>query len=244
MTAAQSLFHITAFDAVGSTSDEAKARARDGAPHGTVIRANEQTGGRGRRGNTWSSPKGNLYLSIVLHPDIAASQAGQLSFVAATALADAVALLVPGADVALKWPNDLLLDGKKAAGILLETETKDSRIDWVVLGMGVNIAKAPDYAAKLNDASDGIDPDTLMDAVLAALHNRYARWLVDGFAQIRADWLARAAGLGGRITVRLPDSELEGVFAGLDDDGTLLLEQDGGAQKRIASGEVFCIGGG
>lgn len=244
MTAAQSVFHITAFDTIGSTSDEARMRARDGAPHGTVIRADEQTGGRGRRGNTWTSPKGNLYLSVVLRPGVAAAQAGQLSFVAATALADAVALVAPGADVALKWPNDLLLDGKKAAGILLETETTDNRIDWVVLGMGVNIAQAPEYAAKLNDASGDVDPDTMMDAVLAALQNRYAQWRADGFAQIRADWLSRAAGLGGRITVRLPDSELEGVFAGLEDDGTLLLEQDGGAQRRIASGEVFRIGGG
>ncbi len=139
-------FRLHRFDTVGSTNDEAKALARAGAAPGTLVWATEQTAGRGRRGRAWLSPPGNLYLSLVLRPDGAPSRAAQLGFVAALGLGDALApLLGPALPLSYKWPNDLLVNGKKLAGILLESETSAAGgVDFVVIGIGVNIRSMPD----------------------------------------------------------------------------------------------------
>lgn len=240
---------LIALDSVGSTNDEACIRARDGAADGTVVWAREQTAGRGRRGRAWASPAGNLYTSTTFRPECRAAQAAQLSLVAAVALAEAVAaVLPPDTKVACKWPNDILVDGRKVAGILLESAGNDTAVDWVVIGCGVNVASHPDDTAYpatnlTSVAGAALSLETVLEHYLRHLFNWRERWQADGIAPVRAAWVARAAGLGEAITVRLPDRELHGRFRDLDADGALLLELPDGGQQRITAGDVFFQGG-
>lgn len=238
-------FRLRHYDSVGSTNDEAKTLARGGAPSGTLVWAGQQTAGRGRRGRTWLSPAGNLYLSLVERPEEPPARAAQLGFVAALGLGDALAALAgPAPQLRYKWPNDLLANGKKIAGILLESENaaQDS-VDFVVIGIGVNIAHAPrdvEFPATSLAAEGvaGITPAVLLEGFARHFPGWAQRWRVEGFAPIRAAWLAAASGLGNSIKVRLEHSTLFGRFHGLDDDGALVLDAAEG-RRRIAAGEVF-----
>ena len=137
-------FSLEAFDSIGSTNEEALARARAGAPEGTVIWARQQTGGRGRRGRSWSSPPGNLYCSLLLRPAVPPAQAAQLGFVAAVGMAEALLAVLPAERrLSCKWPNDLLIDGAKIAGILPEAEAAGRNVEALVLGMGINVESHP-----------------------------------------------------------------------------------------------------
>jgi BirA family biotin operon repressor/biotin-[acetyl-CoA-carboxylase] ligase len=247
-------FRLHHYDTIGSTNDEAKALARAGAPDGTLVWAREQTAGRGRRGRSWLSPPGNLYLSLVLRPEGAPARAAQLGFVAALGLGDALAPLVlghtptalggPALQVRYKWPNDLLANGKKLAGILLESENAaKGRVDFVVVGIGVNIVHAPrdvEFPATSLEAEGvvGTTPAVLLEGFLRDFSGWARRWRDEGFAPIRAAWLGAASGLGERVRVRLDRDTLLGRFQGLDDDGALVLDAAEG-RRRIAAGEVF-----
>ena len=214
----------------------------------------EQTAGRGRRGRSWLSPPGNLYLSLVQRPDGAPARAALLGFVAALGLGDALGSLIHGDTLAAlggpalqlryKWPNDLLANGKKLAGILLESETAASdRVDFVVIGIGVNIAHAPrdvEFPATSLAAEGvtGITPAVLLEDFVRHFAGWVRRWRAEGFAPVRAAWLAAASGLGERVRVRLERQTLLGRFQGLDDDGALVLDAAEG-RRRIAAGEVF-----
>jgi BirA family transcriptional regulator, biotin operon repressor / biotin---[acetyl-CoA-carboxylase] ligase len=207
--------------------------------------AREQTEGRGRRGRAWTSPPGNLYLSLVVRPEGPPARAAQLGFVAALALGDAVAALAgPALRLNCKWPNDLLANGKKIAGILLESETATGeRVDFVVIGIGVNLRSFPadaEYPATSLAAEGiaGVAPAALLEGVARRFEFWRRRWDDDGFAVVRAAWLARASGLGERVRVRLERSTLCGRFLDLDADGALVLEAAEG-RRRIAAGEVF-----
>ncbi len=237
---------VIAFDSIGSTNDEALQRAESGAPEGTVISARRQEGGRGRRGRTWSSPPGNAYSSTIVRPRCPPERAAQLGFVTALAVCDAVLGGLPATcEVRLKWPNDVLVDGAKIAGILLESSVgAGGLVEHVVIGTGINVMVAPaagatSYAAaSLRDRGDARDAPAVLQAYLTALAARLAQWR-QGFAGTRADWLARAAWLGETVAVSQGDERIEGRFAGLDADGALLLEPPGGPPRRIVSGEVF-----
>ncbi len=238
-------YRLHHFDAVGSTNDEAKALARHGAPEGALVWASEQTAGRGRRGRTWRSPPGNLYLSLVLRPDGAPPRAAQLGFVAALGLGDALAALAgPALQLRYKWPNDVLAQGRKLAGILLESETAASgRVDFVVVGIGVNLVFAPEdvefpATSLAAEGVAGVTPAVLLEAFARHFEIWLRRWREEGFAVVRAAWLARASGLGAAIRVRLERTTLAGRFLDLDDDGALVLDGPEGRQ-RIAAGEVF-----
>jgi BirA family biotin operon repressor/biotin-[acetyl-CoA-carboxylase] ligase len=233
---------------VGSTNDEAKALARAGAAPGTVIWADVQSAGRGRRGREWQSPAGNLYMSLIQRPAGPPATAAQLGFVTALALSDALAVL-PNREggvtaISLKWPNDVLVNGRKIAGILLESETGiGGDVDFVVIGTGVNIATAPEgveYPAT-SLAAEGIRdiaPAALLNNFIAAFDHRARQWRTTGFPAIRAAWLARANGIGESIRVRLERSTLDGRFLDLDDDGALVLQSAEGV-RRITAGAVF-----
>jgi len=234
-------FTLVARDHVTSTFDVARDLARDGAPDGTMVWALEQTGGRGRRGRAWFSPPGNLYTSTILRPGKPIAEAMTLTFVASLAAADTAAA-TPGVtgDIRVKWPNDVLIDGRKFVGILLETEG-----DALIVGVGINVLHHPDDAERpatsLAEAG-AVTPDvsTTLERWVAALAARHESWKIDGFAPTRAAWAARAVGMGREILVRGPTWERRGVFAGLDTDGVLLLEPlDGGALRRISVGDVF-----
>jgi len=238
-------YRLLHYGCIGSTNDEAKTLARAGAAAGTLVWADEQTAGRGRRGRTWVSPPGNLYLSLVLRPEGTPARAAQLGFVAALGLGEAVAALTgPALQLRYKWPNDILADGRKLAGILLESETSESdSIDFVVIGAGANLASRPDDveypATSLSEQGFAeIAPALLLEGFVRHFDLWARRWRADGFAPVRAAWLARAAGLGGAIRVRLERSTLFGRFLDLDDDGALLLDMPEG-RRRIAAGEIF-----
>ncbi len=234
------------YETLGSTNAEALALARAGERGPLWITAQSQSAGRGRRGNAWISPRGNLYATLLLTEPSAAEQAPQLSFVAALALHDAVAASAPqlGPALKVKWPNDLLVGPAKLAGILIEGESDP--VFTVAIGFGVNCVTHPsDVAYPATDlVANGavVTPDSLMSQLATATQRRLAQWHHgQGFAAIRADWLKRAAGLGEILRVRLSARELTGRFQGLDEAGRLLLEQDTGL-TTITAGEVFGIG--
>jgi BirA family biotin operon repressor/biotin-[acetyl-CoA-carboxylase] ligase len=250
-----SFYRLVALDSIDSTNEEARRRiaaAPDDVPEGTLIWAAEQTAGRGRRGRSWSSPRGNLYLSLVLRPACAPGTAAQLGFVAAVALAETLAGLLPGPErVRLKWPNDVLVDGAKVSGILLEAvsttaATAPGRLGTVILGVGVNLQSRPDSGLyktiSLQEAGVATDPADLLERFAERLLAWYDIWRREGFAPLRVAWLDRAAGLGQTIEVRLDHETLVGRFATLDDSGALALDLPDDGRRLIAAGDVFFPG--
>lgn len=226
-------------DEVDSTNEEARRRALAGAAGPLWITAARQSAGRGRRGRAWAMLPGNLAATLLLRPDGGA--AAQLSFAAALAVADMAAHFAPGAAVTVKWPNDVLLDGRKLAGILLETG--EAPAPWLAVGIGVNLAASPEGTEfpATSLAATGIAPPPPDDAltVLAARFAHWHRiWREEGFAPLRAAWLARAGGLGAPIRARLPHEERSGLFDGIDAEGALLLRDSVGV-RTITAGEVF-----
>jgi BirA family biotin operon repressor/biotin-[acetyl-CoA-carboxylase] ligase len=234
-------FRHVHLDSVGSTNAECFLRGEDR----LWITAGEQTAGRGRRGRAWASPHGNLHASVLLCDLVEPKRACELCFVTAVAMVDAVSALAPKAAerLALKWPNDLLVGGAKLAGILVEASHRGGAY-WVVVGCGVNVAHHPvdtPYPAMHLGMSD---PSACASDLFRRLSDsfalRLAEWdLGKGFASIRAAWLARAAGVGQRVIIRLPSGEVQGSFVALEEDGSLLLEEDDGARRAISAGEVF-----
>lgn len=237
-------FRLLALDTVDSTNSVAQQHAAAGADHGTVVWATRQTAGRGRQGRAWSSPPGNLYCSIVLRPKIAITQAPQLSFVAAVALADALGALIPSVlPLRLKWPNDILLGESKAGGILIEAAADPAgRVECLILGLGVNLvshpADTPYPTTDLRQAGAAVDVAELLSAFCSHLVAWSERWLAEGFAPVRAAWLARARGFGGPIEVRLGHALISGRFADLDEDGALIVESPDGVRRRVTAGDV------
>ena len=237
-------YHLIVHDVVGSTNDVARDLAGQGAADGTMVWAQRQTAGRGRLGRRFASPPGNLYVSVVLRPAVAPAAAPQLSFIAAVALAEAARAVLPArAVVSVKWPNDVLVDGRKVAGILLEAATTPAgALDFVVVGIGVNVTSHPPNTAygatDLAVAGAAVSVPGLLARLAEALLAWRDRWLADGFGPVRAAWLADARGLGGPIDVRLGDTLISGRFADLDADGALIVESIGGARQRVTAGDV------
>ena len=225
---------------IGSTNDWLLAQATTLADDHWVI-ADRQTAGRGRRGRVWNDGAGNLMASVLVRSQGAAQQ---LSFVAALALHEALgSLTAPAGDgrFALKWPNDVLLDGAKCSGILLERQG-----DALVIGIGANLASHPQGTERpaTSLAAAGLPvptPVQLLHALMPAFAALRQLWEQEGFAPIRARWLAAAAGLGDRLVARLGAESPEGRFAGLAEDGALLLALDDGAVRAIHAGEVFSL---
>lgn len=245
------VYSLVERESVDSTNAEARRLALEGedaAPDGTVVWAREQTAGRGRRGRTWDSPPGNLYASFVLRPDVPLPEAAQLSFVAALAVFDAIGTCAEaGLIVTTKWPNDILIDGHKVAGILLEAEGGDAETppDFVVLGVGVNVASHPQEtefpAGCLAQYGIQTTPEEMLEALCRQFLSAVRTWLDNDFDRIKQTWLYRCQGKGETITVRLANETLEGVFEDLDADGALLLRTETGVRK-ITAGDVFFAG--
>lgn len=249
--AAAAGFRLTTHDVLPSTNAAALQYAVE---HGDDtqplwIVAREQTAGRGRRGNEWVSPPGNLYATLLLVDPAPPRRAPELSFVAALAVHDAILDRAPilAGRVALKWPNDVLCDGKKLAGILLEGRMRGETIA-VAIGIGVNCRHHPSQtsfpATDLAAAGAPVGAEDLFTALSGAMLRWLAQWRSGaGFAAIRGDWLARSSGMGELIRVRMPDRELVGRGEGLDDNGCLLLRLADGSLQTIAAGEVFPLTG-
>jgi BirA family transcriptional regulator, biotin operon repressor / biotin---[acetyl-CoA-carboxylase] ligase len=240
-------YRLVLRETVGSTNDEAKQLAREGATEGTVVWALAQTAGRGRRGRFWFSPRGNLYASLVLRPACPPDRAAQLGFVAALAVSDALREQVPDlGPLACKWPNDVLASGRKIAGVLLESEmSKGENLDFLIVGVGINLVSSPTDAAfpATSIAGEGHAPPTAKLALEAFVRHFAAwaqRWKAEGFSSVRNAWRMRAIGFGEQIQVRLDTATLQGKFIDIDQQGTLLLETEG-ELRRISAGDVFPV---
>jgi len=237
-------FELTHFQSIGSTNDAAMAHLRSGGAGDHWFVADEQTGGRGRLGRSWSSPKGNLYASLALRDPCPMALGFQLGFVAALAIYDA--LQASGAepnDLSLKWPNDVLLKGAKISGILVEGGALHDGSFGVVIGCGVNIVSHPsDTPYPATDlANDGIS--CAVADIFIALSSAFGR-LLDvfdrgkGFDEIRNRWIRHARGIGHVIRVSQKDQVMEGIFHGLDHEGRLLLDRNG-ELIPVMAGDVF-----
>lgn len=231
-------YGLVTFAEIDSTNDEARRRAEAGEAGPLWISAARQTAGRGRRGRAWQTLSGNLAATLLIRPTRPKADWAQLSFAAALSVADLAAGAAPEAAIRLKWPNDVLANGRKLSGILLEAGP-----DWLALGIGVNLAHFPegtDYPA-ISLAELGATPPAPEEALArlaASFAHWYAAWMEQGFAALRAAWLARAEGLGGPVRARLPHAEHAGIFEGLDANGALLLNAEGQV-RAITAGEVF-----
>lgn len=234
---------VDAYEEIGSTSDEARARAERGDFGPVWITAKRQTAGRGRRGRPWSAPPGNLaatYLGATHEPP---ATLALLSFVAALAVAHTADVHAAPGRATLKWPNDVLLDGRKCSGILLESGQAGQGRIWFALGVGLNLAHAPEVAAYPAAAFSEFAPPPSPEAAFATLREALLHWsgrlTREGFAPVREAWLARAHRLGGTIGATVGEERIEGVFEGLNETGALLLTLPDGSRRVIPAGEVF-----
>ena len=236
-------WRLQVYEALGSTSDLCRTLAIAGEPGPLAILARRQTQGRGTQGRQWVSPPGNLFLSALLRSPEQARDVGQWSLLAGVALAEALLPLLPDpAALRLKWPNDLLLDGAKLAGILVESSaTACGALDWLVVGMGVNLATAPDLPDRPTAALAQVATPPPVESMARLVLGRLSHWrhirLLEGFAPIRAAWLRHAPPIGAPLTLRSGGRAVGGSFAGLGRDGSLLLAT-GGRVHAFAAGEL------
>lgn len=235
------------FDSVGSTNEVAFRLAQDGAAHGEAVVAEQQTAGKGRRGRAWVSPPGkNLAVSVVLRPELPPQRAPELTLVAAVALAEAAR--EAGVEAAIKWPNDVQLEGRKLAGILTELSAEPERVHFVVLGLGVNLNTTledfpPELAGTATSLRLARGGEPLPRALfLASLLNRLEEWLdlhaEEGFGPVRARWKALSSTLGQDVLVRTDRAELRGRAEDVDEVGALLVRTEAGALERVLAGDV------
>lgn len=221
----------------GSTSADLAARIRAGefVPEGTWLVADRQTAGKGRQGRAWFDGAGNFMGSTVAHLRFGDPDPASLALLAGLAVHDAVAQRLNGAaSAALKWPNDVMLDRAKLAGILLERVA-----DSVVVGIGVNLASAPDLPDRETAALDSPDRDAFAADLARLFDIELDRWRSFGLAPIIARWLAAAHPVGTPLTVGEPgEAPISGTFAGLTEEGALLLRLAGGETRVIHAGEV------
>lgn len=239
MTAPPPGWRLRIEESLPSTSDLLLRLAAAGEPEGLAVMARRQTGGRGRDGRSWESPAGNLYLSLLLRPGTPARDAARWSLIGAVAMAEAVEPdLADPAALRLKWPNDLLLGGAKLAGVLCESgATPEGRMEWVILGFGINLAVAPAVPGRVTTclAPPGAAPAP--EAVAARLLRAVEAWRERPMADLVAAWLRRGPRPGERLTLRGAAGETSGTFAGLAEDGALLLDT-GAGPRRFGSGEI------
>lgn len=235
-------WRLKTYEVLPSTSDLCRSLAEAGEPDGLAVLARRQTQGRGSRGREWIAPPGNLNLSVLIRPREMVASAAQWALLAAVALAEALA---PTARLQVKWPNDLLLDGRKVAGILLDS-ADDGRggLAWLVIGMGVNLAQTPSlYDREAGSLQSAELPEQVASRVLERLEAWRQVRLLDGFAPVRAAWLSRAQEIGATVSLRIGEERRGGQFAGLGEDGSLLL-RTGGRVHAFTTGEVMLGGDG
>ena len=233
------------YDTLDSTNAEASRLGAQGADP-TWVFAKTQDAGRGRRGRAWVAAPGNFTASLLIWPERPIAEYALNSFVAALAVHDVLAAQLDHGRLGLKWPNDVLLDGKKASGILLET-VRHKSATGLIIGIGINLKSAPSPNAiepravpptSLADAGIHLAPEDCLDALAPAFEQRASVFKDTGFAPIRDAWLVRATGLGLPLTARLPTVTHRGVFETINDRGALVLKTDAGSLELDAA-EVY-----
>lgn len=260
-TAERAGFHLKAFDTIGSTNEEALRLGRAGERGPLWIASSHQMAGRGRRGRPWATAQGNLAASLLRVTTLPPAQAATIGFVAGLALARALWTVAPGAGIGLgtgdigerppsggvrfelKWPNDVLADGAKLAGILLESEIIAETDRIVVVGIGVNIAAVPDDTpyptASLASLGYALRAEELFQVLSESWVEMETVWDEGrGMGRLRELWLANAAGLGESIAVRIGGSVMRGTFETIDEAGRLVMRKPDGSHEAVAAGEV------
>lgn len=240
--------NLVCFAETTSTNADAFRLAEHGADEGTVVLADMQSNGKGRMGRRWSSPPGvNLYCSIVLRPPVMPYEAPQLTFLSAVAVARSIELLT-GLEPEIKWPNDVLINGKKVAGLLNEMSAETDGINFVILGIGVNLNMTKDLfppdlrhpaTSLLIESGKPVCRSRFAAVMVKEIDRLYAGFLSHGFSLVRTEWQQRCNAHGRELVVS--DGGLEtarGLFAGIDSDGALLLRRKDGQIVRILSGDV------
>ncbi len=231
---------------VDSTNNEALRQAAGGDVGQLWITAQQQTQGKARRGRDWVSRRGNLYASLLLIDPAPVEALTALPLVVSLALHNAIVAAIPGTadQLRIKWPNDILLSGRKLSGILLETAPDPHGRSAVVIGCGINCSDFPENplypATSLAAQGFSIEPESLFPYLARAMAQGLKQWNEGrGFAHIRSDWLDRAANLGGQIVARFPDHQIAGRFVDLDAQGFLLLETPDGKVRPISAADIF-----
>lgn len=237
-------YRLAAFDTIGSTSEEALLRAREGEGGPLWLVSCEQTAGRGRRGNAWQTARGNLAASLLLSTELPAATVAQLGFVAGMAVASALDRCCPAPPrLRLKWPNDVLAEDRKLVGILLQTESLTPARRAVAVGIGINVRHVPDGVTypttSLRALGQTVEAEAVFEALSEAWLETSALWDEgQGFAAIRRAWLARAAGLDGEVAIRLGGETVQGRFETIDEFGQLVLRGQDGSVRHVSAGEV------
>ncbi len=238
----QPLFQIQTVPVTGSTNVDMLALAEQGAPEGLWLRAERQSGGKGRMGREWASPVGNLYASGLVRLRPTDPPAPTLAFVAAVALEQHLRTIAPAVPFQIKWPNDVMVDGAKLSGILLERAGSA-----IVIGIGVNLASYPELANRKTTSLSGLtmkdhDPAAFLDGLAKAFAQSVSLWREEGVAAILSHWEYRAHRVGTALTVSLPDgTSLDGTYDGLCNDAALRLRMANGSVQIIHAGDVFLI---
>ncbi len=227
---------------LASTNAHLLELARRGCEEGLAVLAERQSAGRGRGGRRWRSQPGNLHLSVLLRPPLPLARCASLALIAGLAARDSLLRFAPDLPVRLKWPNDLMLGDAKLGGLLLEAAGAVRGEEGLVLGLGVNLARAPADldrpAAALSDTGPAPPPERAAEAFLDALFARYRRWLEEGFPGQREEWLRASLGVGAQVGFRTGAETIAGTMIGVDEEGALLLEA-GGRRRRYLAGELF-----
>ncbi|WP_184804910.1 biotin--[acetyl-CoA-carboxylase] ligase [Rhizobium leucaenae] len=236
-------FRHDALPEAASTNSECLDRARAGDAGNLWVTADRQTGGRGRRGRTWVSERGNLYASLLLIDPAPMDRLGSLPLAVAVGVHQAVRSVLAAEPVEVKWPNDILIGRKKTCGILIEGEALADGRYALVIGIGINVAVKPENplypVTCLHEHGSAISPEELFAHLYASMAEMLAVWdRGKGVREVTARWREVACGIGEKITVNLPDRSISGHFAGIDDNGLLMLDI-GGKILPIAAGDVF-----
>lgn len=235
---------------VTSTNDLAKRLASEGCPHGTLVTAERQTAGRGRRGRAWMSPKGeSIYMSLVLRPDLPPSSASMVTLVAAMAVAAGLKKAA-GVEGQIKWPNDLVVKGKKICGILTEMSAELDCIHYVIIGTGINVGQK-EFPPELADRATSLLIETgkpvnrcrLAAAVMEAFEEYYEKYEKAGdMSLLMEEYNRELAGAGEPVRVLAPEGEYSGHSCGIDREGRLLVDREDGSREAVVSGEVSVRG--
>jgi BirA family biotin operon repressor/biotin-[acetyl-CoA-carboxylase] ligase len=240
---------IEAYDELDSTNAEARRRAEAGEAGPVWITARTQTAGRGRRGRAWSTDEGDLAATLLMTTEVPAAEAAQVSFLAALAAAELVDTCLGPGGAQLKWPNDVLVYGKKAIGILVESGARPDKTLWLAVGVGVNLARHPtDVERPATSFAEHVvgrppEPRQALEILAARFEHWRAVWAAEGFPAIARAWTERAYGLGQACEARLPNRTVNGVAEGMEPDGALRLRLADGTVERITAGDVFFGGG-
>ena len=228
---------VFVYSVLGSTNDECKRLAGLGERGPLAIWTAEQPGGRGRSGRNWAGTRGNLMVSLLLHPDRAPAEAGSMALAAGLAVVDCAREW--GKDARVKWPNDVLVGDAKLAGIRVEAGSKGRKLDWMAVGIGLNLAEAPTVDRPTACIGPDVPVEAALERVVEAVLRRYRQWLDGGFPAIREEWLERAAWLGRAVRIGEGQGAVEGIMRTVDANGSLVVRDAAGVERRLAAGEVF-----